>query len=38
MGADFLVVTPNIRLPEQVIVGDDQNPDRARTPREAFDM
>lgn len=38
MGEKFLIVTPNIRLPGQVVVGDDQNPDRARAPREAFDM
>ena len=38
MWEDFLIVTPNIRLPWQAIEGDDQNPDRSRTPREAFDL
>ncbi|MEI6711383.1 MAG: orotidine 5'-phosphate decarboxylase / HUMPS family protein [bacterium] len=38
MGEDFLIVTPNVRLPGQVVENDDQNPDRSRTPKEAFDL
>lgn len=34
---DFLIVTPNIRLDDgSVVANDDQNPNRARTPKEAM--
>lgn len=36
-GDDFLIVTPGIRLDDgSKVAGDDQNPDRARTPKEAM--
>lgn len=35
-GDDFLIVTPNIRLPDTVVKDDDQNPNRSRTPKEAI--